>query len=83
MDQAQEGGVETEAASGVTFRTVLFVSDDRATQRRELNANLMAPTCFEGEFHEGAVAIVFENAVVGDCVAGEGRGRTNKNLKGV
>jgi hypothetical protein len=52
MDQAQEGGVETEAACGITFCTVLFVSDDWATQRRELNADLMAPTCFECEFHE-------------------------------
>ena len=83
MDQPKEGGVETEAACGITFCTVLFVSDDWAAQRRELNADLMAPTCFEGELHEGAVTIVFEDAVVGDGVAGEGGGRTNKNLKGV
>jgi len=29
------------------------------------------------------VTVVFENAVVGDGVAGEVGGRTNKNLKGV
>ena len=52
MDQAQEGGVETEAPCGITFCTILFVSDDWATQRRELNADLMAPTCFECELHE-------------------------------
>ena len=83
MDQAQEGGVETEATGGVTFGTILFVSDDWATQGGELNADLMATTSFEGEFDEGAVTVVFENAVVGDGVAGEGGGRANKNLKGV
>ena len=83
MDQAQEGGVETEATGGVTFCTVLFVSDDWAAQQRELNADLMAPTGFEGEFDEGTVTVVFEDAVVGDGVAGEGGGRANKNFKGV
>jgi hypothetical protein len=75
--------VETEAACRITFCTVLFVSDDWAAQRRELDADLMAPTCFECEFHERAVTIVFENAVVGYGMAGEGGGRANKNFKGV
>ena len=75
--------METEAACGITFCSVLFVSDDWAAQRRELNADLMAPTCFEGEFDERAVTVVFEESVVGDGVPGEGGGRANENFKGV
>ena len=43
----------------------------------------MASPRFEGEFHEGAVTVVFENAVVGDGVTGEGGSRANENLEGV
>lgn len=83
MDQSQKGGVETETAGGITFGTVLFVPDNWAAQRRELNADLMAPTCFEGEFDERAVTVLFEESVVGDGVPGEGGGRANENFKGV
>ena len=83
MGEAQKAGVEAEAFCGIGFRSVFFITNNWATDGRELNADLMAPTCFECEFNEGAVAVFFEEPVVGDGVTGKSGGRANKNLKGI
>lgn len=75
--------MEAEAFCGITFGTIFFISDNGTTRGRELDAELVAPTCFEGEFDKGAVTVLAEDTVVGDGVAGEGGGRTNKNFEGV
>ncbi len=71
MGEAQEAGVEAEAFCGIGFRSIFFITNNRATDGRELNAELMAASSFEGEFDERAVAVFFEKPVVGDGVAGE------------
>ena len=83
MEEAQEAGVEAEAFCGIGFRSIFFITNNRATDGRELNAELMAASSFEGEFDEGAVAVFFEEPVVGDGVTGKSGGRANKNLKGI
>jgi len=83
MGEAQETGVKAEAFCGIGFRSIFFVTNNRATDGRELNAELMAASSFEGEFNEGAVAVFLEKPVVGDGVTGESGGRANKNLKGI
>ena len=83
MGEAQEAGVEAEAFCGIGFRSIFFITDNRATDGRELTAELMAASSFEREFDKGAVAVFFEKPVVGDGVAGEGGGRADKNLKGI
>ena len=83
MGETQEAGVEAEAFCGIGFRSIFFITDNRATDGRELNAKLMAASSFEGEFDEGAVAVVLEKPVVGDGVTGESGGRANKNLEGI
>ena len=52
MGEAQETGVEAEAFCGIGFRSIFFITDNRATDGRELNAELMAASSFEGEFDE-------------------------------
>ncbi len=81
MGEAQEAGVEAEALRGIGFRSIFFITDNRATDGRELNAELMAASSFEGEFDERTVAVFLEKPVVGDGVAGESGGRPDKNLK--
>lgn len=83
MDQAEEGGVKTEATGGVAFSAVLFVADDGTTQGSKLDANLMTATGFEGEFDKRAVTTRLEDPVVGNGMAGESGGRTKENLKGI
>ena len=83
MGEAQEAGVEAEAFCGIGFRSIFFITDNRATDGRELNAKLMAASSFEGEFDEGAVAVFLEKPIVGDGVAGERGGGADKNLKGI
>jgi len=71
MGEAQEAGVEAEALCGIGFRSIFFITDNRATDGRELNAELMAASSFESEFDKRAVAVFFDKPVVGDGVAGE------------
>ena len=83
MGEAQKAGVEAEAFCGIGFRSIFFITNNRATDGRELNAELMAASSFEGEFDERAVAVFLEKPVVGDGVTGKSGGRANKNLKGI
>jgi len=71
MGEAQKAGVEAEAFCRIGFRSIFFITNNRATDGRELNAKLMAAPSFESEFDERAVAVFFEKLVVGDGVAGE------------
>ena len=75
--------MEAETTCGITFGTIFFISDNGTTYGGELDAELVAPTSFEGEFDKGAMTVLAEDTVVGDGVAGEGRSWANRNLKGV
>ena len=75
--------MEAETTCGITFGTIFFISDNGTTYGGELDAELVAPTSFEGEFDKGAMTVLAEHTVVGDGVAGEGRSWANRNLKGV
>ena len=83
MGEAEKTGVEAETTCGITFGTIFFISDNGTTYGGELDAELVAPTCFEGEFDKGAMTVLAEDAVVGDGVAGESGSWANRNLKGV
>ena len=83
MGEAQKAGVEAEAFCGIGFCSIFFIADNRTTDGRELNAELMAATSFESEFDERAVAVFLEKPVVGDGVAGERGGGADKDLKGI
>ena len=75
--------MEAETTCGITFGTIFFISDNGTTYGGELDAELVAPTCFESEFDKGAMTVLAEDAVVGDGVAGERGSWANRNLKGV
>ena len=47
MGEAQEAGVEAEAFCRIGFRSIFFITNNRATDGRELNAELMAASSFE------------------------------------
>ena len=83
MNETKEAGVKTEPFRRVTLSPIFFIAHNRAAERGELDAELVAPSSFQGEFDERSVPVLFQGSHVGDGMTGEGGGGTNKNFKGI
>jgi hypothetical protein len=70
VTKAKGTGVKAKTIRGISFRPVFLVADHRTTGVGQLDPDLVPATGFQGEFDQGALGRLLQNAVMGDGMAG-------------